>query len=286
MKNNWLEDHNNQVHSMRGEDGRIEKILEVIDENDEWCVEFGAWDGKHLSNTYNLIENKNYNAVLIEGSSEKFQDLLKNFGNNEKIHPINSFVGFKPEDGLDTLLSKTPIPKNFDFLSIDIDGNDYYTWQAFSEYRPKLICIEFNPTIPNEVEFVQEANPSLNHGCSILSLVKLGKAKGYELVTTTLNNAFFVDKKYFDLFEIADNSPEKLRTDQSRVTWIFSGYDGTVFVRGFSKLDLHNLPFDERRMQMLPKSLRGYADAQHTVKGKFMKVMYRTYKSLKKRNIL
>ena len=119
MKNNWLEDFNNQVHSMRGEDGRIEKILEVIGENDGWCVEFGAWDGKHLSNTYNLIESKDYKAVLIEGSEEKFKDLIDNFGTNKNIHPINSFVGFNPEDGLDTLLAKTPIPKtSIFFLSI------------------------------------------------------------------------------------------------------------------------------------------------------------------------
>jgi hypothetical protein len=286
MRNNWLEDHTEKVHSMREEDGRIKKILEVISQKEElnkWCVEFGAWDGKYLSNTFNLIENSNYSAVLIEGSSEKFIDLKSNFGTQENIHVLNDFVGFEEKDGLDTLLAKTPIAENFDFLSIDIDGNDYHTWKSFSKYRPKLICIEFNPTIPNEVEFIQPPNPELNQGCSVLSLVNLGKEKGYELVTTTLNNAFFVDKKYIELFNIEDNSPQQLRTDLSRVTYLFSGYDGTVFIRGFGKLDLHNFPFRENKMQMIPKLLRGYADAQQSVSGKIKRVLYRTYKSIKKR---
>ena len=42
-----------------------------------WVCEFGSWDGKHLSNTFNLIENKNFNAVFIEGDKNKYKDLLK-----------------------------------------------------------------------------------------------------------------------------------------------------------------------------------------------------------------
>jgi hypothetical protein len=56
------------VTSQCGEDGIIERILSIMTDKDGWCVEFGAWDGKHLSNTYNLIHNKGYSAVLIESS--------------------------------------------------------------------------------------------------------------------------------------------------------------------------------------------------------------------------
>ena len=46
---------------------------------------------------------------------------------------------------------------NFDFLSIDVDGCDYYLFESLTKYKPKLICIEYNPTIPNDVEFIQES---------------------------------------------------------------------------------------------------------------------------------
>ncbi len=274
---------------MNGEDGIIETALELIGKNAElnqWCVEFGAWDGKHLSNTYNLIQNKAYSSVQIEGMQDKYIELQNTFKNNEKVHTHLGYVGMSKENSLDHLLSAYPIPEDFDFLSIDIDGNDYYTWKPVVKYRPKLVCIEFNPTVPNEVDFLQACDPSINQGASILSLNLLAKEKGYELIATTLNNAFFVDEKYFPLFEINDNSLDKIRTDKSRVTYIFSGYDGTVYIRGFGKLDLHNLKFEEKRFQLLPSFLRGYSDTETEKKSPFKKLLKKTYKSLHKRNII
>jgi hypothetical protein len=281
-KNNWLEEFNSKTYSQHGEDSRIDKILEVIGDTDRWCVEFGAWDGKYNSNTYNLIKNKNYQAVLIEGSASKFTELTKNM-EGLPVTPVHAFVGFDEATGLDKILTKTKIPLNFDVLSIDIDGNDYHTWAAVKKFRPKLVVIEFNPTIPNEVEFVQEPVTHLNYGCSVKALVKLAKTKGYELVSCTLNNAFFVDNQYFKKFEISDNSVDKLRTELSRVTYIFSGYDGTVFMRGFGKLDLHGLPFKEKNFQLLPKFLRGYDDSGAGSLGYAKKLIRKTYKSILKR---
>lgn len=283
LENNWLDAYASKTFSQRGEDGTIAKILEVTGENDGWCVEFGAWDGIYNSNVYNLIKNKNYKAVLIEGSPTKFQDLCKNM-NDFPVTPINSFVGFDEASGLDSILNKTPIPKNFDVLVIDIDGNDYHAWKAIKSYKPKLVVAEFNPTIPNEVEFIQEPITHLNHGSSLKALVALGKSKGYELVATNLNNGFFVDEKYFSKFQIADNSIEKLRTDLSRVTYLFSGYDGRVFVRGYGELDLHGIPISEKHMQLLPSFLQGWDDSGKGL-GRFKKFARRTYKSLKKRHI-
>jgi hypothetical protein len=288
-QNHWLEQHRRNIHSQHGEDGVIEKALECIASVgtlDKWCVEFGAWDGKYLSNTYRVIEEKSYSAVLIEGMENKHRELSENFKDNKKIYPHLGLVGFKLEDGLDTILKNYPIPKNFDFLSIDIDGNDYHTWKSFEVYKPKLVCIEFNPTIPNEVDFVQPADPEINFGCSPLALVKLAKEKGYELIATTLNNCFFVDAKYFSAFKIADNSLDAIRTDKSRLTYIFSGYDGTVFLRGFPKLNLHNIPYDERRFQMMPKFLRGYSDTDQMKSRPVRRTLARIYKSLRKRNIV
>jgi len=55
MKNDWLLDYRKDVTSQTGEDGIIDKVFEIIGTQSKWCVEFGAYDGKFCSNTYNLI---------------------------------------------------------------------------------------------------------------------------------------------------------------------------------------------------------------------------------------
>jgi len=254
----WLLDHKRNVYSQSGEDGIVEKILETLPQTDKWCVEFGAWDGLYLTNTRNLIETKGYSAVLIEADKSRFQDLQNNYSKNSNVIAINQFVGFIPEDSLDHILSATPIPLDFDLLSIDIDGNDYHVWKAMSNYRPKAIVIEFNHTIPTHIRFVQPANPSINHGSSLLSLVELGKEKGYELVSVTELNAFFVKKEYYPAFHIESNAPEVLRTNLDTITYLFSGYDGSIFLDGYCQLPWHGVDLRESKIQHLPAILRTY----------------------------
>ena len=91
--NAWLNEYAKNNTSQFGEDGIIEKILDIIPDSNQWCVEFGCWDGKKYSNTYNLITEKKFSAILIEASKKKFSELVKNYGENEKVVCINKFVG-------------------------------------------------------------------------------------------------------------------------------------------------------------------------------------------------
>lgn len=248
------------VYSQAGEDGVIEHVLDTIGERDGWCVEFGAWDGLHLSNCANLLRNRDYSGVLIEASAARFRELTKNYVDFPKVTVPNAFVGFRSSDNLDSLLEDVAIPERFDFLSIDIDGNDFHVWKAISRFRPKVVCIEFNPTIPNEVDFVQAADPRVQHGSSPSALTKLGSGKGYELVCVLPWNLVFVDREYFSVFGIADNSLENLRRDLSRITYLFTTQDGHVLLSGDKTLPWHRLPIDEHRLQQLPPFLRKYPD--------------------------
>jgi hypothetical protein len=280
--NKWLLSHSANKYSQFGEDGILEKILEVLGEPVGWCVEFGAWDGRHLSNTCALIEDRDFSAVLIEASDEKFVELEESFKQNQKVTPINALVGFGAEDSLDQILAKTSIPTDFDVLSIDIDGNDYHVWNAFKLYDPRVVVIEYNPTIPTEVEFVQAADMSLNHGSSIASIVELGRKKGYELVCITDRNCIFVKDQYFVRFGIEDNAPRALRPNESLVTWIFCGQDGTVFLRGHCVLPWHGIPYREEKMQRVFSPFRVFPSNERGL----MRFLGRQYRSLKKRRWL
>ncbi len=89
-------------------------------------------------------------------------------------------------------------------LSIDVDGNEYWLWQAVREASPRIVVIEYNAslgpletvTVPYQPDFsAAAAHPSgYYHGASLAALEKLGRAKGYALVAVDCAgvNAFFV----------------------------------------------------------------------------------------------
>src|SRR6056297_2455992 len=132
-----LADHARDVHSQFGEDGILAEILSRLgiaqETREKWCVEFGAWDGVYLSNTYRLIDEEDWRAVLIEGDPARHADLCRNIP-SDRIVKLCRFVGFGETDSLDAILSETAIPQEFDLLSIDIDGCDYHVWESLNRY--------------------------------------------------------------------------------------------------------------------------------------------------------
>ena len=64
------------VYSQNGEDGVIEEILNRIGWSDLslWAAEFGAWDGKYLSNCFNLVRNCGWFGLFIEANDKKFNN--------------------------------------------------------------------------------------------------------------------------------------------------------------------------------------------------------------------
>jgi hypothetical protein len=258
----WFSQYASNVTSQCGEDGIIAKALSLLSQRTFWCVEFGAWDGKRFSNTYDLITSRNYRGVLIEADPVRFTDLERTHGVSGRNVLLNAFVGFSSSNSLDVLLARCEIPKGFDLLSIDIDGNDYYVWEAVQEYRPQLVIIEYNPTLSNSTLFVQKTGR--RQGASPASLVELARRKGYELVAATELNLLFVTSDQYAAFGIADNSLALMR-DDSNIPHIFVGYDGHVFlsqsnILGAIALPWHVLKLKENDVQLIPEHLQKYPD--------------------------
>ena len=259
MEDLRLSEHN--VYSQNGEDGVVKEIFQRLTKaisTDSWCVEFGAWDGIHLSNTCRLIREEKYKAVLIEGDPKRVEQLFKNFPQDEVIK-ICRFVGFEGENTIDKILSETPIPEDFDFLSIDIDGVDYYIFESIKNYRPKVICIEFNPTIPNSVDFVQAKNFSVKQGSSAQALTRLASVKGYSLVHATACNLIFVRRDLISLVVEGEKTIENLNLRGNDPTYLFVGYDGTLLSNKNSvRLLWQGCDVAIDSLQPLPKFLRIY----------------------------
>lgn len=258
----WLSTYRRNVRSQFGEDGIIEEIFNRIGVTNSWCVEFGAWDGEYLSNTWNLLHNNGWHGILIEGDAQKASELQERLsGSNGRIQALNHFVGWAGDDSLENILKRTNLPPNFDLLSIDIDGNDWHVWNSLGYYVPRVVVIEFNPTIPNDIYFVQDADANISQGCSLLSLVELASLKGYELASTTDVNAIFVERSQFPKLGIEDNSIDSMHECVYDIE-IFHGYDGTFYAAGHLWLNWHNVTLEQEDFQVLPKSMRRFTERE------------------------
>lgn len=221
------------VTSQNGEDGVVARVFELIGATNRVCIEFGAADGRKFSNSWALINDKGWSGILIEGRESSFRELRATYAGNPLVQAINRYVGFGA-DSLDNILAEAQCPAEPDLLSIDIDGLDWHVWESLRNYRPRLVLIEFNPTIPNDVLFVPDRTG--NQGCSLRALVALGQEKGYELAATTDWNAFFVPRELFAKLGIVDNSIDAIHSASKYETKLFQLYDTTPVIVGNERL--------------------------------------------------
>ena len=269
----WLANCARSVYSQDGEDGIVAKALSMLPATNRWCVEVGAWDGRYLSNTFNLVENMQYRVVLIEGDPRKYRSLCRDYPFKDRATFMQQFVGWSGQNSLDAILSRHPVPIDFDLLSIDVDGNDFHVWRAVNRYKPRLVLIEFNPTAANRLDYVQPADMRLSRGSSPAAMIRLGKEKGYELISLTQHNLLFVDGAYFHLFNIPDNSLSVMR-DEDSVTTVLVCFDGYLIADGPAFLRWHGMKF--KLKQVLPWALRAFPGNYNLLQ----KVLLRIWRSL------
>jgi hypothetical protein len=251
-----LASHERSVFSQSGEDGVLEKIFEVIEPTNRYAVEFGAGDGVKNSNVRYLVVEKGWRGLLIEGDGERAEVLAENYAEYPEVRTLEAWVF---PGNIELLFEENGVPLDLDLLVIDIDSNDYYVWRAIRDYRPKVVVIEVNPLFPPPERMVIEFHP-MNYwdrtdyfGASLQSLYELGRKKGYELVYHNRfgNNAFFVDRPYFERFGIDDNSPEKLFREPSPfVVHVLDrspqGRDGVPFAPGNDVLRWDDLVIEKK----------------------------------------
>ena len=178
----WLERRCKNIYSQFGEDGLIEATFETIGTTNKQCFEVGAGDGIQFSNTRALVE-RGWQAMWIEHYGPLFGRLLSKkppsvVAVREKIVPEN----------VNDLFAN--LPRDIDFGVIDIDGDDYWIWQAMSAVVPRVMLIEYSPYLENQ-ERLPERGPERERQAPLGPIRKLGEDKGYQLLATTFCNALF-----------------------------------------------------------------------------------------------
>ncbi|MEG3436888.1 hypothetical protein V0288_07130 [Pannus brasiliensis CCIBt3594] len=187
-----------KVFSQGGEDGIISEIFQRIGTTNQFFVEFGVGNGLENNTAYLLI--KGWKGYWIEGSPKFCKSIQSSFSEQIESGQLTLKNTFITAENIESLFQEGSVPIEMDLLSIDIDGNDYWVWQAIANYRPRVVILEYNAIYPPECAWVMQYNPEHQWkydsymGASLKALEKLGWQKGYRLVNCTFAgvNAFFV----------------------------------------------------------------------------------------------
>lgn len=187
--------------SQNGEDGVIRYLFDQIGFESRWFVEFGF--GAVQCNSLRLMMHEGCSGLLMDGSSENvafFNHAAQKCG----ISGAKAVQAFITLENLQDLIRGNGVPQEIDFLSLDVDGNDYWFWEELNCVSPRVVCIEYNAglgpdlsvTVPYDPEFERyNKHPSgFFHGASLAALEALGKRKGYYLIgcDSTGTNCFFL----------------------------------------------------------------------------------------------
>ena len=195
-----LSDTEFKVFSQWGEDGIIQFLISRVATPSRTFVEFGTQDYTE-SNTRFLLVNDNWRGLVIDGSERDI-----GFIRADAIswrHDLEAVCAFVTRDNINELIARRFAGEELGLLSIDIDGNDYWIWQAI-EVRPSIVVCEYNSvfgsrlavTVPYRADFDRTAAhfSNLYFGASLPALCRLAQHKGYAFVGSNSagSNAFFV----------------------------------------------------------------------------------------------
>lgn len=185
--------------SQNGEDGIIAEIAARLDLQIASVVEIGAGDGRE-NNSLNLVL-QGARAVWVEcapGNVETIRTLHAPLIKSGQIVLLDTQID---RDNVNDALRQAGAPRDLDLLSIDIDGNDYWVWQAIDAVTPKIVVAEYNAFFGPSASWTMAYNPehmwpggTTYYGASLKALETLGREKGYTLVGCDFAgvNAFFV----------------------------------------------------------------------------------------------
>jgi hypothetical protein len=225
-----INDYELSVFSQNGEDGILDYIFEKIGTKNKKFVEIGF--GHTENNSLYMISRRNFSGLLIDGG--KWNVTAFNNFNKKKLKTENiALEAWIDKKNINNIISSHIPDQEIEYLSIDIDGNDYWFWDSITCVNPRVVIMEYNAsfgldsiTVPyndsfDVTDFAHEPKFSCwYHGASLSALSKLGEKKGYILLGTEKKgvNCFFLRKDIADSLGIEHQNPKSVFTEHFKRT--------------------------------------------------------------------
>src|ERR1700722_281622 len=185
-----------QVNSQNGEDGILQEVFRRVGTTNRVFAEVGVGDG--CENNTAFLLSLGWDGFWLDVSGRFLGALEK--GKNMDENCLKALVAIITRENIEGCFEKLGVPKEFDLLSLDIDQNTYYAWEGLRSFRPRVVVIEYNGSVPADTDWKVVYDPdrqwdgSKNFGASLKALENLGCQLGYCLVGCEFCgvNAFFV----------------------------------------------------------------------------------------------
>lgn len=179
-----------RVFSQFEEDGKLLYLFALIGMTRKTFVEIGADDGIN-SNAANLYFHFGWDGLFLEANAESVRrgkDFYRKTPHPWHFPPRFVHAKVTPEN-VNQLIGDAGFSGEIGLLSIDIDGHDYWVWEALSVINPQVVIIEThvefglrNIVVPYDADAVSPLRHPLYHGASPVAMVHLARRKGYRLV--------------------------------------------------------------------------------------------------------
>ncbi|MEY4594247.1 MAG: hypothetical protein RIQ47_657 [Bacteroidota bacterium] len=185
-----LTDTGLKVFSQHEEDGLLLFIFSTIGMGGKRFVEIGSNDGVN-SNCANLVLNFGWYGLFIDGDKtavERGEKFYKRYPDPWAYHP--KFLCTKvTRENVNQLIGDAGFQGEIDLLSIDLDGYDYWIWDALEVVAPRVVIIEThvefglnNIVVPYDANYSFPGKHPVYHGASPVAMTRMAKRKGYRLV--------------------------------------------------------------------------------------------------------
>lgn len=189
-----------KVFSQFDEDGIIQYLINKLPIENKTFIEFGV-ENYEESNTRFLLLNDHWQGMVLDARGADIRYIQK-----DRIYwqyDLQAKCAWITRENINTLLRDAGFGEDVGLLSIDIDGNDYWIWEAIQSIRPRIVIIEYNSlfglqpiAVPYKENFDRTAAhySNLYYGSSLGALQHLAQKKGYLLLGSNIwgHNAFFI----------------------------------------------------------------------------------------------
>lgn len=183
-----------RCHSQLEEDGLLLYIFSVIGTRNKSAVEMCAGNGSECM-AANLVVHHGWDAVLFDGDPVNVRHGQRFFTNNQFTfaQPPRFLQAWITRENVNDLIATTGTTGEIDLFSLDIDGNDYWVWEALSVIQPRVCILETHNVIPSHLALSMPYQPRFSfwdlpehvrdfRGASLKAFAQLGAKKGYRLV--------------------------------------------------------------------------------------------------------